>query len=89
MLPPMSYRHALLLAALLVAPGCGPDDGDSDPGNARFQVRESVQQLHVTHADPGVELAAYDQSGKQVQTGMTDKLGSLIFRRLPPGAGYE
>jgi predicted acyl esterase len=53
-----------------------------------FKVRESVEQLHVTHAPPKTELAVVDASGKQVQTGITDELGSLMFRKVPPGAGY-
>lgn len=59
-----------------------------DEGNARFQVRESVRQLHVTHADPGEELALYDRNGHQVQVAVADKQGSLIFRSITPDNGY-
>src|SRR5262245_44241979 len=55
---------------------------------APFQVRESVEQLHVTHATPGVELAVHDSSGGVVATGIPDAQGSLVFRNLPPGDGY-
>lgn len=42
----------------------------------------------VTHAHPGTELRLSDSQGKEVQTGVTDKLGSLIFRKVSPGDGY-
>ncbi|MFZ5444670.1 MAG: CocE/NonD family hydrolase [Myxococcota bacterium] len=59
---------------------CGPE--------ATFQVRESVEQLHVTHATPGEELAVVDAKGKEVATGVVDEQGSLVFRLLKPGSGY-
>ncbi|MFT3842704.1 MAG: CocE/NonD family hydrolase [Myxococcaceae bacterium] len=61
---------------------CGPPD-------AAFKVRESVEQLHVTHATPGDELVLLDPHGKQVQTGTVDMLGSLIFRHVTAGKGYR
>ena len=57
-------------------------------GNARFEVRESVEQLQVTHATPGVELAVYDAGGRVVASGVPDALGSILFRNIPPGSGY-
>ena len=54
-------RTSALLRASAVAPalalalvnlaGCAPNA--ADPGNAVYQVRESVEQLQVTHAPPG------------------------------------
>ncbi len=72
-------QTVLLLCAFVL--GC------SD-GNARFQVRESVEQLHITHADPAVELAVYDRAGTRLAGGVTDGSGSLVLRNLPPGSGY-
>ena len=37
----------------------------------------------VTHAHPDTELRLSDSQGREVQTGVTDKLGSLIFRKVP------
>ena len=71
-----------LLAASLAA--CG-DDATPDP----FDVRDSVEQLHVTHAPASTELEVVDASGTRVAVGTTDELGSLIFRKLPPGTGYK
>jgi predicted acyl esterase len=58
-------------------------------GGVDFAVRESVEQLHVTHAEPDVELHLRDVSGAVVASGTTDSLGSLIFRELEPGDGYR
>jgi predicted acyl esterase len=64
------------------------DSSSGGEGTATFDVRESVEQLHVTHADPGVRLTVFDGSGAEVQTAATDDWGSLIFRQLEPGDGY-
>jgi predicted acyl esterase len=60
--------------------GCGKE--------ATFQVRESIEQLHITHAAPGQELIVVDAAGKTVATGTADTQGSLVFRKLKPGSGY-
>ena len=77
------FLAATCAASLLV--GCEPPDPVVDPS---FRVRESVEQLQVTHATPGTELALYDIDGKLVQKGNADPLGSLVFRKVPPGIGY-
>ncbi|MCS6913946.1 MAG: CocE/NonD family hydrolase [Myxococcota bacterium] len=70
-----------LPAVFALAVGCAPAE-------APFQVRESVHQLHITHATPGMRLAVLDGRGVQVQIGTADALGSLVFRQLPAGDGY-
>lgn len=75
----MRSQHFLSFVVLLWA-GCAKE--------ATFQVRESVEQLHVTHATPGATLIVTDGSGKEVARGEADVQGSLVFRRLKPGAGY-
>lgn len=72
----------LTLCLLTSLAACSEDEPD-------FQVRASVEQLHVTHAPPDTELAVLDADGAQVAIGTTDELGSLIFRELTPGAGYR
>jgi predicted acyl esterase len=54
-----------------------------------FSVRESVEQLHVTHAVPGAELEVWGASGQVVAEGTADWQGSLVFRELEPGSGYR
>jgi predicted acyl esterase len=58
------------------------------PIPADFVVRESVEQLHVLGAEPGAELAVYDERRRVVADGTADDLGSLIFRGLEPGLDY-
>src|SRR4051812_46057766 len=71
------------VACLCAVAACGGDDPPP------FEVRASVEQLHVTHAPPDTELAVVDGDGGQVAVGTTDELGSLMFRELAPGAGYR
>ncbi|MDB4994712.1 MAG: Cocaine esterase [Myxococcaceae bacterium] len=84
--PALFAVFALAGAHGLAVTGCSSDDVDN--GNAHFTVRESVAQLHITHATPGAELAVFDATGAQVQAGTADKLGSLVFRQIKPGSGY-
>ncbi|KIG19636.1 Cocaine esterase [Enhygromyxa salina] len=65
------------------------DTGEQEFVEAEFLVRESVNQLHITHAEPGVELRVVNASGEEVARATTDNLGSLIFRLLEPGTGYS
>jgi predicted acyl esterase len=65
---------------VLLTCGCGRE--------ASFQVRESVEQLHVTHATPGATLVVVDAKGKEVASGTVDVQGSLVFRKLSPGKDY-
>lgn len=76
----MRSLHLLTVVSVVLAVGCGKP--------ATFQVRESVEQLHVTHAMPGATLEVVDASGKQIATGTVDLQGSLVFRRIPPGKDY-
>ncbi|MBA3541379.1 MAG: CocE/NonD family hydrolase [Deltaproteobacteria bacterium] len=74
------------MAVLLggAAAGCG-DNEESGP----FDVRPSVEQLAVTHAPAMTELEVVDASGARVAVATTDAHGSLMFRGLAPGPGYE
>jgi hypothetical protein len=65
------------------------ETGDDEFVDAEFLVRESVRQLHITHAEPGTELRVVDGAGAELAIGTSDELGSLIFRELTPGAGYS
>ncbi len=74
------FQRKIYLAFSLCLAACS-----SDPG---FSVRESVEQLAVTHATPGVMLGVFDAGGAMVQSGTADMLGSLMFRKIPAGSGY-
>ena len=56
---------------------------------ARYTTTGSVGQVHVEGARPRTALALYDAAGHAVQTGTTDRQGSLIFRLVEPGKGYR
>jgi hypothetical protein len=79
----MRAGRLLLPICLLALAACGDDPPDP------FDVRDSVEQLHVTHAPPATELEVVDGAGARVAVGTTDELGSLIFRKLPPDTGYK
>ncbi|MEZ4400439.1 MAG: CocE/NonD family hydrolase [Kofleriaceae bacterium] len=75
-------HRAVYLALLVAVAACGDD------ATAPFAVRTSVEQLHITHAPPATELTVVDGTGASFGIGTTDALGSLMFRRLPPGNDY-
>ena len=83
-MPVLRAWPVLLLLAAVACGGTAP----IDHGNAVFSVRESIAQLHVTHAQPGHPITVQDASGAAVASGTVDPLGSLVFRKLAPGAGY-
>lgn len=62
--------------------------GEGGAAAAPFQVRGSVEQVHVWKAEPETTLELRDAEGRVTATGTTDALGSYIFRQVPPGEGY-
>ncbi len=85
--------YRLLLPAFLLFLAACSDGNDNDPRGptlaaANFSVRESVEQLHVTGAEPGQVLAVYDGQNTFIISSAADDMGSLLFRQLPPGEGY-
>ncbi len=67
----------------------GGSDVVSDPGDATYTVRGGVEQIFLSHADPGLKLEVHDASGKSVATGVADHLGSFVFRKVAPGKSYR
>jgi uncharacterized protein len=67
--------------------GCGVDEPIAG-SVASFSVRQSVEQLHVTHAAAGSDLELFGPDGALVGLATADELGSHVFRQLEPGAGY-
>jgi uncharacterized protein len=57
--------------------------------DADFSVHGSVEQVSVTGAEPDTQLALHDEQGEAVDVGVADEQGSLIFRTVEPGTGYE
>jgi predicted acyl esterase len=89
----MTIRWSLVFVMVLTtAAGCG-DDGEpagaiEEVFTASFSVRESIEQLHITHAVPGTTLGLYTTAGDLIHEGVVDDLGSLIFRLVPPKGRY-
>lgn len=77
-----------LVIAFLGVPGAAGAP-PQDAAVATFQVRGSVEQVSVTGATPGSELALTDRAGDVVRRGTVDALGSLLFRGVAPGARYR
>ena len=73
------------VATATLCSGCGEEPLSP---KASFEVRESVEQLAVTHAPVGATLRLVDAQGTLVSSGKADELGSLVFRKVKPGAGY-
>ena len=100
----MRRNIAWVTAALLFTIGCGTDPvaptagtsgggsggaGGSGGGEAGpFKVRGSVEQIAVWKAPPGTRIEVRDAADKVIDSGTTDKLGSIIFRHVPPGDTY-
>lgn len=76
----MTTHSRFVAVAVLGLVGCGAPE-------PAFQVRETVQQLYVTHAEPGATLEV-SRNGKVVTTGVADERGAKVFRHLEPGQGY-
>ena len=54
-----------------------------------FSVRESIEQLQITHARPGADVIVFDPAEHEVARGVIDTLGSFMARKLAPGDGYH
>ncbi|UDY36777.1 CocE/NonD family hydrolase [Dermatobacter hominis] len=92
---------AAIVAVVLVAGACTEDpkgtpaaaravaDLPSDAPPADFSTAGSVEQVHVTGAEPGQELALHDADGTTVDVADADDQGSLIFRLVEPGDDYR
>ncbi len=82
----MRRPASLILAAVLSQLACGRA-APTDPGNAKFSYRPSVEQIDVWKAQPGAPLRL-EEHGKLVASATADQEGSYIFRKLAPGDDY-
>jgi uncharacterized protein len=93
-------RAAVLAIALAcAAAACGDTHagGQSTAGKhdlskakpAAFRAHGSVLQLLVDDAAPGTPLELVQSDGTVLQDGVADGYGTLIFRNVASGAGYE
>jgi predicted acyl esterase len=71
-------------------PSSTPTATDSPtPFPTGLRARGSVEQVYVLDAQPGELLTLMDGDGTAVMSGSADDQGSLIFRLVPAGEGYE
>jgi predicted acyl esterase len=91
-----SLRPRLWGVCLAVA-ACGRSDlpdgsawtrDEAHAVSSSFEVRESVEQLHVFGAAPALALELLSPAGELVASASTDARGSVVFRKLAPGTGY-
>lgn len=91
---PILAAAAIVVTALL-AGACTDDDSDAGPPTtealepAPWSVQSSVEQLIVTGAAGGQELAVVDGGGAVVAKVVADDAGNAIVRELEPGDGYR
>jgi uncharacterized protein len=75
------------LIAVVCLAGCGEDERVGSE-YASFEVRGSVEQIHVWNAPPRVEVVVEDAGKNALYRATTDELGSVIFRKVAPGDRY-
>lgn len=63
--------------------------GGGGGATATMSARGSVQQIDVWNTPPATPIEVRDANGAVVATATTDKLGSWVFRKVPPGDGYS
>jgi uncharacterized protein len=54
-----------------------------------FTARGSAEQVDVTGLAPNARMALVRPNGTVLATQRADSLGGLLFRNVPPGAGYR
>ena len=85
------------LTTLIFLTACASDTGPEplpDRTSETFTVRASLEQVYVRYLDenltgiPGTVIELVDADGVVVQSGAIDQWGGLVFRNVPPAAGY-
>ncbi|MGO9457298.1 MAG: CocE/NonD family hydrolase [Acidimicrobiales bacterium] len=78
------------LPALVGAPAAASDAAvPATTAAAPFSGHGSIDEAYVLDATPGERLLLVNHAGQEVGSGTADRLGSLIFRTITPGTGYD
>jgi predicted acyl esterase len=56
---------------------------------ATFSAHGSAEQVYVTGLAAGARTSLLNRGGRTLYTTRADPLGGLLFRNVPPGAGYR
>ena len=89
-------KAAIFVLATTALFACGTDGPEPLPDRTSetFTVRASLEQVYVRYLDedltgiPGTVIELVDADGVVVQSGEIDQWGGLVFRNVPPAAGY-
>ncbi|HYL53136.1 MAG TPA: hypothetical protein VEZ15_14285, partial [Acidimicrobiia bacterium] len=54
-----------------------------------FYAAGSAHQVYVTGVAPNAQMSLITPAGQTLYTQNADSLGGLLFRNVPPGAGYR
>jgi predicted acyl esterase len=71
-----------LVAGLLAA-------GGAAAATPTWQAFGSAEQVYVTGVAPSAQMSLLTPAGKTLATQSADSLGGLLFRNVPPAAGYH
>jgi predicted acyl esterase len=81
LLPVLDLPAAVAGASTLAAPAA--------TASAPFSAHGSTESAYVLGASAGEQLVLVDRQGSEVGKGTADSAGSLLFRTVKPGAGYQ
>ncbi len=88
----VSQRRSRLLVALcaaVLASMLSAGAGAANAAEPRFSAHGSVEQVYVTGATPGEQLALVDSAGSTTSTKAVNSDGGALFRSVAPGGGYR
>src|ERR1700722_19838180 len=80
---------ALVMGLVLALGGCGTSSHPKTFVSLPFAGHGSIDEAYVIGAPAGERMTVVDGAGKQVGSGVVDKLGGLIVTNLSPGAGFR
>jgi predicted acyl esterase len=82
----MAWRPRLALGAACLAVAFVSAAGAAQ---ASFSAHGSVEQVYVTQLAAGAQMSLLNPAGNTLATKQADAQGGLLFRNVPPGAGYR
>ncbi len=87
------FATAMAVLCIVLAAGCGTTAKTNGSGRsvvpAPFEGHGSIDEAYVLGAKPGETWTVVNNAGRQVGSGVVDKLGALIVTDLTPGPGYR
>ena len=78
---------AALVIALVTAAGVSA--AGARAATPTFSAHGSAEQVYVTGLTPSARMSLLKPDGTTLYTQQADSLGGLLFRNVPPGAGYR